>query len=81
MNAISFLPAYLTRSDSLKLDPVTAAYCQGILSLSTIAGRLINILLTFKINIQSMIFINFLSMMLGNWILVTIGNFNLKVLI
>ena len=74
-NASTFLPTYFIKT--LKIDQKTAAYCESVLSTSFTIGRFLNIFLTMKMEIETMLFINFCSMIAGNCLIWTVGGYSL----
>lgn len=71
----SYLPAYLVKNNHL--DQATAAYCQALLSASTMIGRFVNILLSMKIGNQTFLFLNFSLIITGNFLIMIVGRLSL----
>lgn len=71
----SYLPAYLVKNNHL--DQATAAYCQALLSASTMIGRFVNILLSMKIGNQTFLFLNFSLIITGNCLIMIVGRLSL----
>lgn len=76
-NSNTYLPTYLVKNN--RLDQATAAYCQALLSTSTIVGRVVFIFLTMKISTQTFLFINFALIALGSTLILALGQVSLYV--
>lgn len=69
VSAITFLPAVLTKTHGLNLDPEHAGYVYSILQFVITAVRFVNIFLSFKVNTVANLYFNFFAMFVGTVIL------------